>query len=289
MHSLRRLPLYAVPIVTLLSVSGRARAESDPVPYPACDREPSESDTQAAKGAFSAGEVSFKEADYSRALLYWEDAFRRDCKAIKLLLNLSRAYELSARPKRAVLALETYLERRPDDEDREAIEKRIARLRHSIESAEHEAAAAAATEPAVVPLSEEPQAEGAATAPSEPKPKPVWPVILTAGGAVVLGAGIPIWIAGQSEFDRVLDAWELEGCTPSDCPPNLRDDANAEARSAKSLRATGITLTIVGGAAAAAGAVFWALLWRDAPESALTELRPLVAPGTVGLSYSGQF
>lgn len=293
MPSLRRLPLYAVPIATLLAVPATVRAESDPIPYPICDREPSGSDTQAAKGAFRAGEVSFQEADYSRALLYWEDAFRRDCKAVKLLLNLARAYELSDRPKRSVLALETYLERRLDDPDRESIEKRIARLRRSIEAAEHEAstAAAVAAEP-----NETDSASERSAPPTDPAPsshssgkKPVWPIILTGGGVVALGVGVPLWIAGQSEFDAVLARWADRGCTPDDCPANLRDAANAEARDAKSLRATGIALTAVGGAAAAAGAVFWTLLWKDSSATALTDLRPLVAPGTVGLSYSGQF
>lgn len=289
MHSLRRIPWCAVPLVTFLSVSAPAHAESDPIPYPACDREPSDSDTQAAKGAFSAGEVSFQEADYSRALLYWEDAFRRDCKAVKLLLNLARAYELSDRPKRSVLALETYLERRPDDEDREAIEKRIARLRRTIEAEEHEASTVGASEqPEAEPETKTAEPAGADSPAASPK-KPIWPVLVTGGGVLALGAGIPLWIAGQNEFDAVLSRWAESGCTPEDCPSNLQPNANAEARDAKSLRATGITLTVVGGVAAAAGAVFWTLVWRDTSPSALTELRPLVAPGTVGLTYSGQF
>src|SRR5688572_7462764 len=64
-------------------------------PYPECTAEPTESDIAAAKGAFQAGQASFNEADYERAITYWEDAYRRDCTAHALLLNLARAYERS--------------------------------------------------------------------------------------------------------------------------------------------------------------------------------------------------
>src|SRR5690606_6759565 len=102
----------------LLSLSTPAFAQNGPKPYPACDREPTAAEINGAKGAYGAGQASFNEADYGRAILYWEDAFRRDCTASKLLLNLARAYELSSKKDHAVLALETYLERRPEAPDR---------------------------------------------------------------------------------------------------------------------------------------------------------------------------
>ena len=68
---------------------------------------PSDSDVTAAKGAFQAGNVSFNEADYDRAILYWEDAYRRDCTATLLLQHLGRAYEGLGNLEQAVIALRT--------------------------------------------------------------------------------------------------------------------------------------------------------------------------------------
>src|SRR5690349_10792349 len=66
--------LLALP---LCLVAGQALAAETPThTYADCAREPSEADLTAAKAAFQAGNVSFNEADYPRALLYWEDAFR---------------------------------------------------------------------------------------------------------------------------------------------------------------------------------------------------------------------
>src|SRR5690606_32626924 len=94
--------------------------------YPPCTREPSDTDVTAAKAAFQAGNVAFGEADYPRAILYWRDAYRRDCTAHALLLNLARAEELNGNKRAAVAALETYLARVPTSPERAQIERRIA-------------------------------------------------------------------------------------------------------------------------------------------------------------------
>ncbi len=59
-----------------------AHAEDEPKGYPECIKAPTESETAAAKGAYQAGNASFDEADYPRAITYWEDAYRRDCTRI---------------------------------------------------------------------------------------------------------------------------------------------------------------------------------------------------------------
>src|SRR5688572_12504099 len=78
----------------VLSLGTLARAE-EVRPYPECTDDTSDPVTTGARAAFQAGEASFNEADYPRAILYWEDAFRRACSATSMLLNLARAYELS--------------------------------------------------------------------------------------------------------------------------------------------------------------------------------------------------
>ena len=102
------MPRFVLPCLStaLLLVIPSLCQAAETHPYPACNRQPSEADVQAAKGAFQAGNVSFNERDYDRAILYWEDAFRRDCTATLLLHNLSRAYEGKANLDQAVIALE---------------------------------------------------------------------------------------------------------------------------------------------------------------------------------------
>ena len=146
-----KLSLSAGLVLAASLLVGTAHAEVKP--YPSCERDPTESDISAAKGAYEAGQVSFQEADYDRALLYWEDAFRRDCTAVKLLLNIARAYELSGAPASAVNALQTYVDRRPDAKDRDSVEKRIAKLKEKVEEEKVEEEKVEATPP---PTSEEP-------------------------------------------------------------------------------------------------------------------------------------
>ena len=109
--------------MALLASARMASAQAKP--YPECTAEPTEGDVAAAKGAFQAGQASFNEADYARAITYWEDAYRRDCTAHALLLNLARAYELGGDKEQAVEALQTYLARKPESPQKDQINRRI--------------------------------------------------------------------------------------------------------------------------------------------------------------------
>ena len=80
-------------------------AAPEPQPYPACQGKPTEGDQKAAKSLFTAGQVSFNEADYRTAIQYWRDAYKRDCTAHLLLVNLARAYELAGDKRESVTAL----------------------------------------------------------------------------------------------------------------------------------------------------------------------------------------
>ena len=119
---MRKSLASSVIAVAVLS-AGLAHAE-DVKQYAECAREATDTDVTAAKGAFQAGNASFEEADYPRAIVYWEDAYRRDCSAHGMLLNLARAYELNGNKPQAVVALRTYLQRVPSA-DKEKIEARL--------------------------------------------------------------------------------------------------------------------------------------------------------------------
>jgi tetratricopeptide (TPR) repeat protein len=288
------LKSLAYPLVVscgLLAFPSLASAEVKP--YPACERDPTDNDISAAKGAYEAGQVSYQEGDYERALLYWEDAFRRDCTAVKLLLNIAQAYVLAEDRKAAVNALQTYLDRRPDASDRGTIETRIAKLKERIEAEEKEAADAAQEAPASSgPVNE--TTSGAAApgeAPTKAK-KPAWPVWLTGGGVVValLGHGS----FAQGEILREEKAEDL-GCdlTTNECPNDAARDEVNEAGARE--RRVGASLAVLGHLTGITGGVLWWILWTQdkkpdvAARSHRTMFQPVVAPGYQGLSFSGRF
>lgn len=249
--------------------------------FPECERIPTEREVAAAKGAFEAGQVSFQEADYDRAILYWEDAFRRDCTALALLLNLARAYELSGQRAHAVSALETYLARRPSAADRDQITRRIEVLKEQIEQ-ERRAAAPAASSPGEQPAKTESSLldEDSMAPPEERAEPPLWPLFVAGGGVVVAGVGAVLWAtADQSAIDRCTKV----GGGTYQCPT---DEATDAARSAQRQQGVGMGLTIGGGALAIGGTVTYFVLRSQMKESAIA---PSFGPGFAGISYAGTF
>ncbi len=276
--------------LVLLSVPAIAHAEEPTKSYPDCGREPTDAEVQAAKGAFQAGNASFNEADYSRAIDYWEDAYRRDCTANPLLLNLARAYELAGRKRQAVVALETFLSREPSSGEKDQINRRVEVLKKKI--AEEDAAAAAtpatnngaatttATGPATTTPSEQPA--------SRPKRSAgPWIVIGIGGAAAVVGA-----IGYVSSKQKMDDA--AAACGPggrANCMSDTAVEDGNEAR--KNLTTSGVVLG-VGVAAVAGGAIWWYLDGKRVANAQAgvprrTAIVPLVGPELAGLSLSGSF
>lgn len=276
----------------LLSLTAPALAQGGPKPYPACDREPTSADISGAKGAYEAGQASFNEADYGRAILYWEDAFRRDCTASKLLLNLARAYELSNKKDHAVLALETYLERRPEAPDRPSIEKRIENLRAQV--AAESKPAETPPEPAPAPEPEEAEPPK----PAEPEPvselhRPIWPVIMTISGAVVAGVGVGFTLDAASTLANVActETGDVRECDANP-PITMTPDQEAErANNALTQRTVGVITAAVGTGFLVAGASAWYFSWKDrrAKKPVATRVLPVLAPGYAGLTVRGRF
>lgn len=268
-------------------LAARVSRADDVKPYVECSHEPTETDLTAAKGAFQAGNASFDEADYPRAIVYWEDAYRRDCTAHALLLNLARAYELNGNKPQAVVALETYMQRMPQSPDRDKIQRRVDVLKKQIDA---EKAAAAAPAPAPQPTPPQGAQPATAAAPGEPPPpsnggRSMAPLILAGGGAGVAIVGAVIWGAGLSDLNEVEDKCPNHSCTSD----QLVEDGN----SARKRVNTGAALTIIGLAATGAG-LTWYFVQKPKPVAMakpqkLRALAPVVVPGFVGLSYAQKF
>jgi hypothetical protein len=265
---------------------------SDTAAFPPCDHGPSSSDLSAAKGAFQAGWVSFDEGDYTRAITYWEDAFRRDCTAMALLLNLARAYELAGMLDEAVGALQTYLERVPESTERDSIERRIEVLREKIAEAKR-------SEPVTVEPTPrtEPAPEARSPTPVEPAPPPepppkrsLAPLILSGVGAVALIGGGAVYLAARHAVDDYAAQCHV-GSTRT-CPDDETRDAANEART----RVQVSSVVSLAGVTATVGGLVWYFVNPPKPQQvrahaarSLLAVEPNVAPGFAGVVVLGAY
>ncbi len=289
---LRARPGAYCAFAALTLVPAFAHAADEAKPYPECTREPSESDTTAAKAAFQAGNVSFNEADYPRAILYWEDAYRRDCTKHQMLLNLARAYELDGQRKQAVMALETFLAREQNAPDRPQITRRIEVLKKQIDN--DEAAAQAQKQPKSAepaPGAGEPEASPvpppANTSEVDEGSRPILPLVVAGvGGAMFIGGGV-LHLTAKSDVDEYASH-----CGDPEnhrfCPEDELDPAN----SARTRMNVGSAVAGVGGALLVGGIVWYFLSPKEkSSASATPPMRavPVTSPGFAGLELVGQF
>jgi hypothetical protein len=291
--------------ITLGSVA--AFAADTKTAYPTCSTTPTDADRKAAQGAFTAGQGSFNEADYPTAIMYWRDAYRRDCTAHKLLLNLARAYELKGERAEAVGALETYLARKTDDPDAEQIQRRIQNLKAQLAPAAPTPAPAATLQPAPVapPAVAEPQPTGPQTKVNLP------PLLVLGGGVLVAIVGGVVYAGGQS---KISDSEKI--CPSRNCPSNPYsptaqaaqakqwNDANGSLiAAAQSQGNDGVKQANLGGVIAGVGLVaaisggVWFLMSPRKPGASAhasmlgtnTSIAPTITRGFAGVSLGGSF
>ena len=260
--------------------------------YPECTSEPSDEEVEAAKGAFMAGKAAFDEADYDRAITYWNDAYRRDCTAHDLLQNLARAYELGGQKQAAIDALKTYLERVPDSPKREQFERRIEKLQEQLEEETLEPAEPVAEAPAPAPS---PVSPGPTSPPpdasSAPGRRPSGPLVFAGAGGIVALAGGIAYLSGAG---KASDYEDQCGTDRRHCPS---DEIKQDAQDWRT-RQTVYGITSWVGVAAAVGGLGWYLASPRRPASTArlghdgrrsVTLRPLVSPGFGGLAVRGRF
>jgi tetratricopeptide (TPR) repeat protein len=276
--------------LALLVVPAIAHAEEPTKSYPDCGREPTDAEVAAAKGAFQAGNASFNEADYTRAIDYWEDAYRRDCTANPLLLNLARAYELAGRKRQAVVSLETFLSREPNSGEKDQINRRVEVLKKKI--AEEDAAAAAAPPPSTGPVAPTtgPVAPPIEGTPEKAKHSPFPWIVMGVGGAAIIVGTIGA-VDAKKKIDEVEAKCPNHQCVGSDT------ESITKGNDARSKLNGSVAIIAIGGAAVAGGAIWW-FIDKKAVERANRNngtalkrpmITPFVAPQLAGLSVSGAF
>jgi tetratricopeptide (TPR) repeat protein len=303
------LSLRGFLVAAFLSTSSVAAAGADPktgadpkIAFPPCTTTVTEADRKAAQGAFAAGQGSFNEADYQTAITYWRDAYRRDCSAHALLLNLARAYELKGDRGEAVNALETYLQRKPDVAEADQIRRRIENLKSQMAA---EKPAAPAPPPPVAPV---PAPTAAAVTPTTAAP-PVAPTSTDAAETSQGRSPMPLIVAGGGGVLGVVGAVVLVGGiskvqeAEKTCPTHKCADDVPGASEAIELGNAGRQQQVIGGVLLGAGvaAVGGGLLWyflsspsNDTSPKAAFSLRratttPAVGPGYAGISLGGSF
>lgn len=275
----------------LFLLPAMARAETPVQPYPPCERTPTKGDSAAAEGAFQAGNASYGEADYDRAINYWEDAYHRDCTAHAMLLNLARAYEINGQKRHAVNALRTYLTRNPNSSDEGQIKRRIEKLDEQIQ-AEQQAAAPPPPGPAQPVGAPPPPMPTGATPPAaeEPQPsgkRPIAPLIVVGIGGVATIVGGVLFITASSQISDIESQCGGRVCTDIVNGPKLAHLA-ADANSAITRQTVGGVVAGVG-LAAVAGGLIWYFVSKPSSPSPSATLVPAVAPGFGGAELVGAF
>ncbi len=254
-------------------------------PYPSCHEEPSPAQRQAAQGAFQAGSGSYQEGDYTKAIEYWRDAYRRDCTAHLLLLNLANAYERLGDRRAAVFALKTYLERQKDIQDRSILERRVQNLEEQIAAAQA-ASAKAATAAAA--------SSSAPSSSSKPPPSPpvetsragksITPWIVVGAGGVITVVGALVYAGGNTKVKDAEAACPNHQCTD----PSVQASGN-DGRTQMNVGGAMIGIGLVG---VAGGLVWHYVLDKPSQSTAASTsplLQPALGPGYAGMSYGGSF
>ena len=219
-----RLPLGRWLVTGIVSLcSTGALAADTKTPFPPCTTAPTEADRKAAQGAFAAGQGSFNEADYATAITYWRDAYRRDCTAHALLLNLARAYELKTDRSEAVNALETYLQRKPDAPDVDQIRRRIDNLKSQMAAAAPQPLAPVAPPPTAAPVAATPLApEGA----DKGHGAGIAPFVIVGAGGVAAIVGAVVLAGGAKKVSNAEEVCGARACpqpiSPPERPPSQR-------------------------------------------------------------------
>lgn len=238
----RGLVVFGLAATAALALAPDAVAQAPiPTQLARCPDGQTPKDPEAARVSFRAGQTAFSEGAYARSVELWEQAYRDDCTAHALLLNLAMAQELLGRPHDAIRTLKLFDSRSPGSPYVEANAKRIQRLERSAGEQEHDRSRREQNlwTPVTRPAAQDNELK-----------LPVPLVVSVAGGAVAV-VGAVLFFEGRASASSAEDRCgaSREACTSSQ---SLAEGERARARAQ------------VGGWMAGAGAVTLAggLVWH---------------------------
>jgi hypothetical protein len=275
---------------------------------------PSKKDTEEAKTLFGLGKNAYETSNYTDAIKYYRDAYKRDCTAHLLLKNLGKAFEADAQYANAVDAYKLYRTRgKPTGDELDQLDQKITNLSKKVESMGTGGTATTPTTtgtPTTTTTTTTTEtaptttatttATGTSTAPPPSGGPGIAPwIVVGIGGALFVGGGI-IWLGSnstvskkQTEFNNPLNDGSVScGRLPSVPPPGLKAQCDTIAKDgtdAKNSRTAGVVVTLIGVAAVGGGLAWYFLGSKDDKKSASTQVAPVVGPGYAGLGLSGSF
>ncbi len=224
-----------------------------------------ETDDALAKQYYKLGEELYNRADYEGALKQFTQAYQLS-KRPALLYNMARCHESLGQHERAIEVYNDYLKSSPDNPA--VIQARIANLRRLIEKRKETTPTPTTTAtptPTPDPISPTPD--------RRPLRWPGW-ITLGAGGALLV-TGLALGLRAKSKESEAEEA-------------NQRGEDYLTTKSiedaGRNLSKAAIAISVVGGVAAATGAVLLVLDARRPTAERRAWLVPVVAPGAVALT-----
>jgi hypothetical protein len=259
---IRRLRLGSIGVCCLFaSVASAEPGRAAATGQNGCTESNVAKDPEAARVAFRAGQTAFSEGAYARAVELWDQAYRDDCTAHALLLNLAMAQELLGRPGDAIQTLTLFNGRSPSSPYVDANVKRIERLERAV--AENSRDRARQNRALWSPV-ERPTTSGDGAGLSVPL------VVAVAGGAIAVVGGA---LFAEGRLSATSAEERCGAARACEVVGNLVDGERARTRAEVGGWLGGA------GLATAAGGVVWHLLTR--PERPLDQVA-----GSTGVSFA---
>lgn len=265
---------------------------------------PSAGDDEEAKTLYKLAEKAENTSNYTDAIKYYKDAYRRACNRHLLLKNLGRAYEKDAQYAAAVEAYKLYRARgKPTGEELDLIDAKIANLSKKVGGGTEPTTTAptgtgtptttatgtdtAPTSTAVPTATAAPTTTATGPVGGEQKPNIVPWIVAGAGAAIFIGGTI-VWISANSTVSDKQDEFTANRCAPPNIPANrdLCQQIKSDGEDASSTRTIGAVVAGVG-IAVAAGGVIWALTSKKKEPAAALRITP--GPTFAGIGLSGSF
>jgi hypothetical protein len=267
---------------------------------------PSKKDTEDAKSLFKLGKDAREAGNYTDAIKYFKDAYKRDCSAHLLLKLLAQAYELDAQFPQAVEAYKLYRTRqKPTGEDLDLLDTKITNLSKKLGDTSTTGSATTTAPTGTATSTTAPTGTATDTAPtgtvtsaptgtttSTPPPSggpgvAPW-IVVGVGGAAVIGGAV-LWITSNSTVSKKSDEFEAGNCASSDKPKNVAacNAISSDGKSAQNTRTVGIIVTGVGVAAVGAGLAWYFLGGSSEKKSAKITVTP--GPTFAGIGLAGRF
>lgn len=260
-----------------------ASAAPSKTEYPACNKEVSKSDSDAAHTKYLSGKVDYDEGKYASAISNFKAAYEKDCTKHDLLVIISRAHELDHNSAEAIRALEVYLERQPTSPEASTHRNKIATLKERL--AEERKKAAATPPPSTTATTGVTNPPGA-----ESQGHSVYPWLVVGAGVVTLAVGIVLVATAPSlpvGCDKSSKACDLLPNETRESPSYIdrRDEAG------RSVNQPVIGAVVAGaGGVLIAGGLIWHFLEPTGPkESSKTKVQPQLGPGYGGFAFTGRF